>query len=56
MPIWRLNTFRSLKEMKASCFNMKIDAFADRAADDSIFDWFDAAALSWQLGRRINVC
>jgi hypothetical protein len=32
-----------------------IDAFASLASDDtSSFDWFDAAVLSYQLGRRIE--
>jgi len=33
-----------------------IDAFADLAADPtSKFDWFDAAVLSYQLGRRLEM-
>jgi hypothetical protein len=32
-----------------------IDAFASMAGDqDSCFDWFDAAVLSYQMGRRIE--
>lgn len=32
-----------------------IDAFASMAADEtSCFDWFDAAVLSYQMGRRIE--
>lgn len=32
-----------------------IDAFASHAADQSsCFDWFDAAVLSYQLGKRIE--
>lgn len=32
-----------------------IDAFADLAADESrTFDWFDAAVLSFQMGRRLE--
>ncbi len=32
-----------------------IDAFADMAADQaSRFDWFDAAVLSYQMGRRLE--
>jgi len=32
-----------------------IDAFAEMAADgDSAFDWFDAAVLSYQMGRRLE--
>ena len=32
-----------------------IDAFASLAADHrSRFDWFDAAVLSYQMGRRIE--
>jgi len=32
-----------------------IDAFAEMAADpNSAFDWFDAAVLSYQLGRRLE--
>jgi hypothetical protein len=32
-----------------------IDAFAALAADpDSDFDWFDAAVLSYQMGRRLE--
>ena len=32
-----------------------IDAFASMAADrDSTFDWFDAAVLSYQMGRRLE--
>lgn len=32
-----------------------IDAFAQMAADpDSEFDWFDAAVLSYQMGRRLE--
>lgn len=31
-----------------------IGAFAELAADpNSIFDWWDAALLSWQMGRRV---
>ena len=33
-----------------------IAAFAGLASDDSSdFDWFDAAVLSYQMGRRIEV-
>ncbi|MGB0714637.1 MAG: hypothetical protein ACPGXK_02095 [Phycisphaerae bacterium] len=33
-----------------------IDAFATMAADKhSKFDWFDAAVLSYQMGRRIEM-
>lgn len=32
-----------------------IDAFASLAADQrSVFDWFDAAVLSYQMGRRLE--
>ena len=32
-----------------------IDAFASLAADNaSQFDWFDAAVLSYQMGRRLE--
>ena len=32
-----------------------IDAFASLAADrTSCFDWFDAAVLSYQMGRRLE--
>lgn len=32
-----------------------IDAFAELAADQaSRFDWFDAAVLSYQMGRRLE--
>lgn len=32
-----------------------VDAFAELAADrDSSFDWFDAAVLSYQMGRRLE--
>lgn len=32
-----------------------IDAFAEMAADpNSRFDWFDAAVLSYQMGRRLE--
>jgi hypothetical protein len=32
-----------------------IDAFAEMAANpDSAFDWFDAAVLSYQIGRRLE--
>ncbi len=32
-----------------------IDAFASLAADrKSVFDWFDAAVLSYQMGRRLE--
>lgn len=32
-----------------------IDAFASLAADrKSAFDWFDAAVLSYQMGRRLE--
>ncbi len=32
-----------------------IDAFAGLAADNaSAFDWFDAAVLSYQMGRRLE--
>ena len=32
-----------------------IDAFASLAADaNSRFDWFDAAVLSYQMGRRLE--
>jgi len=32
-----------------------IDAFASMASDDgSTFDWFDAAVLSYQMGRRLE--
>ena len=32
-----------------------IDAFAELAADgESQFDWFDAAVLSYQMGRRLE--
>lgn len=32
-----------------------IDAFAEMAADPtSSFDWFDAAVLSYQMGRRLE--
>jgi len=32
-----------------------IDAFASMAADKaSSFDWFDAAVLSYQMGRRLE--
>lgn len=33
-----------------------IAAFAEQAADaDSEFDWFDAAVLSYQMGRRLEM-
>lgn len=33
-----------------------IDAFAELAADrDCAFDWFDAAVLSYQMGRRLEM-
>ena len=32
-----------------------IDAFAELAnSEDSLFDWFDAAVLSYQMGRRLE--
>jgi hypothetical protein len=32
-----------------------IDAFASLAGDEtSCFDWFDAAVLSYQMGRRLE--
>ena len=32
-----------------------IDAFASMASDQrSVFDWFDAAVLSYQMGRRLE--
>ena len=32
-----------------------VDAFADLAANrESSFDWFDAAVLSYQMGRRLE--
>jgi hypothetical protein len=32
-----------------------VDAFAELAADrGSSFDWFDAAVLSYQMGRRLE--
>ncbi|UCE59061.1 MAG: hypothetical protein JSU63_16650 [Phycisphaerales bacterium] len=32
-----------------------IDAFASMASDrESQFDWFDAAVLSYQMGRRLE--
>lgn len=32
-----------------------IDAFAELAGDrESSFDWFDAAVLSYQMGRRLE--
>ncbi len=32
-----------------------IDAFASMASDRaSVFDWFDAAVLSYQMGRRLE--
>ena len=32
-----------------------IDAFADLAGNpESVFDWFDAAVLSYQMGRRLE--
>jgi len=32
-----------------------VDAFAELAADtNSSFDWFDAAVLSYQMGRRLE--
>jgi hypothetical protein len=32
-----------------------IDAFAEMAANpESCFDWFDAAVLSYQMGRRLE--
>ena len=32
-----------------------VDAFAEMAANrESSFDWFDAAVLSYQMGRRIE--
>ncbi len=32
-----------------------IDAFAELAADEQrAFDWFDAAVLSFQMGRRLE--
>ncbi len=32
-----------------------IDAFAELAGNpDSVFDWFDAACLSYQMGRRLE--
>lgn len=32
-----------------------VDSFAELAADrESNFDWFDAAVLSYQMGRRIE--
>jgi len=34
---------------------MVIDAFAEMASDDvNRFDWFDAAVLSYQMGRRLE--
>ena len=33
-----------------------VDAFSDLAASrDSRFDWFDAAVLSYQMGRRLEM-
>jgi len=33
-----------------------IDAFSELAADaSSSFDWFDAAVLSYQMGRRLEM-
>ena len=33
-----------------------IDAFSELAADaSSTFDWFDAAVLSYQMGRRLEM-
>jgi hypothetical protein len=33
-----------------------IDAFASMASDpESPFDWFDAAVLSYQMGRRLEM-
>ncbi|MEK6799571.1 MAG: hypothetical protein AABZ12_11440 [Planctomycetota bacterium] len=33
-----------------------IDSFASMAADpNSSFDWFDAAVLSYQMGRRLEM-
>ncbi len=33
-----------------------VDAFAELAADRaSSFDWFDAAVLSYQMGRRLEM-
>jgi hypothetical protein len=33
-----------------------IDAFSELAADPaSCFDWFDAAVLSYQMGRRLEM-
>jgi hypothetical protein len=33
-----------------------IEAFASMATDpDSSFDWFDAAVLSYQMGRRLEM-
>ncbi|UCG15595.1 MAG: hypothetical protein JSV19_09900 [Phycisphaerales bacterium] len=33
-----------------------IDAFSDLAADtSSSFEWFDAAVLSYQMGRRLEM-
>jgi hypothetical protein len=33
-----------------------IDAFSELAADPaSAFDWFDAAVLSYQMGRRLEM-
>ena len=32
-----------------------VDAFAELASDrESSFDWFDAAVLSYQMGRRLE--
>lgn len=32
-----------------------IDAFAELAGNpESVFDWFDAAVLSYQMGRRLE--
>jgi len=40
---------------KAGQESQVIDLFAEKAADQqSAFDWFDAAVLSYQMGRRLE--
>jgi len=37
------------------CESQVIDRFATLASDrSSVFDWFDAAVLSYQMGRRLE--
>jgi hypothetical protein len=61
-----MNTIRQLSLVKQSerfIFRYQsgeeadvIDAFAELAADpNSPFDWFDAAVLSYQMGRRLEM-